>query len=149
MAKPIKLLAVMAAVVLLAGACASKSGGSSSGGSGGGKTLIISTDLPMQGASKDASDATINAINLYLDQIGHKAGPYTIKLQTYDDSTAAAGKWDDATCASNAQAHVANKDEVAVMAPTTPVAPRSRSRCSSRRPAAACSWSRTPTPTPA
>jgi branched-chain amino acid transport system substrate-binding protein len=115
MAKPIKLLAVMAAVVLLAGACASKSGGSSSGGSGGGKTLIISTDLPMQGASKDASDATINAINLYLDQIGHKAGPYTIKLQTYDDSTAAAGKWDDATCASNAQAHVANKDEVAVM----------------------------------
>jgi branched-chain amino acid transport system substrate-binding protein len=115
MAKPIKLVAVMAAVVLLAGACASKSGGSSSSGANGGKTLIISTDLPMQGASKDASDATINAINLYLDQIGHKAGPYTIKLQVYDDSTAAAGKWDDATCAANAQQHVANKNEVAVM----------------------------------
>ena len=115
MAKPIKLVAVMAAVVLLAGACASKSGGSSGSGASGGKTLIISTDLPMQGASKDASDATINAINLYLDQIGHKAGNYTIQLKTYDDSTAAAGKWDDATCASNAQAHVANKNEVAVM----------------------------------
>jgi branched-chain amino acid transport system substrate-binding protein len=114
MAKPIKLVAVVAGVALLAGACASKSG-STAGGGGGGKTLIISTDLPMQGASKDASEATINAIKLYLDQVHYKAGDYTIKLQTYDDSTAAAGKWDDATCAANAQAHVANKDEVAVM----------------------------------
>jgi len=115
MAKPIKLVAVVAGVALLAGACASKSGGSSGGGGGGGKTLIISTDLPMQGASKDASEATVNAIKLYLDQVGYKAGNYNIKLQVYDDSTAAAGKWDDATCAANAQAHVANKDEVAVM----------------------------------
>jgi len=115
MAKPIKLVAVVAGVALLAGACASKSGGSSGGGGGGGKTLIISTDLPMQGASKDASEATVNAIKLYLDQVGNKAGNYNIKLQVYDDSTAAAGKWDDATCAANAQAHVANKDEVAVM----------------------------------
>jgi len=114
MAKPIKLVAVVAGVALLAGACASKSSGSSGSG-GGGKTVVISTDLPMQGASKDASEATINAIKLYLEQVHYKAGPYTIVLKTYDDSTAAAGKWDDATCAANAQAHVANKDEVAVM----------------------------------
>ena len=91
--------------------------GSTSAGGGGGsaKTLTISTDLPMQGASADASTDTIRAIQLYLDQINHKDGNYTIQLKTYDDSTAAAGKWDEATCANNAQAHVANTNEVAVM----------------------------------
>jgi branched-chain amino acid transport system substrate-binding protein len=116
MAKPIKLAAALTGVALLAAACASNSGGATSGGGGGGgKTLVISTDLPMQGASKDASEATVQAIQLYLSQVGNKAGPYTIQLKTYDDSTAAAGKWDDATCAANAQAHVANANEVAVM----------------------------------
>ena len=89
--------------------------GASGGGGGGAKTLTISTDLPMQGASADASTDTIRAIQLYLNQINHKAGNYTIQLKTYDDSTAAAGKWDEATCANNAQAHVANTNEVAVM----------------------------------
>src|SRR5215475_8422040 len=76
----------------------------SSGGGGGAKTLTIYTVLPMQGASADASTDTIRAIQLYLNQINHKAGNYTIQLKTYDDSTAAAGKWDEATCANNAQA---------------------------------------------
>jgi len=116
MAKPIKLAAALAGVALLAGACASSSTsgtGSTSGSTG--KTLIISTDLPLQGASKSASESTINAIKLYLDSIHYKAGPYTIELKSYDDSTAAAGKWDAGACAANAQAHVANANEVAVM----------------------------------
>jgi branched-chain amino acid transport system substrate-binding protein len=95
----------------------SSGGGSSSasGGGGGAKTLIISTDLPQQGASNAASTDTNNAINLYLDQVNHKAGNYTIQFKAYDDSTAAKGAWDEATCAKNAQDHVANKNEVAVM----------------------------------
>ena len=76
--------------------------------------LIISTDLPLQGASASTSESTNNMIELYLEQIGHKAGNYTIKLQTYDDSTAAKGAWDDAR-AKNATDHVANEAEVAVM----------------------------------
>jgi branched-chain amino acid transport system substrate-binding protein len=90
-------------------------GGSGAGGSGGGKTLVVSSDLPLQGASKDASEATNNAIKLYLEQVGNKAGNYDVEFKTYDDSTAAKGAWDDATCAKNAQDHVANTDEVAVM----------------------------------
>ena len=80
MAKPIKLAAGLAAwrcsrpPAPAAPAAAAARGG-------GGKTLVISTDLPMQGASADASEATINAIKLYLDQVGYKAGTYTIKLQ--------------------------------------------------------------------
>ena len=54
-------------------------------------------------------------IQLYLDQIGSKAGDYNITLKTYDDSTAAKGAWDDAACAKNATDHVANANEVAVM----------------------------------
>ena len=120
------MAAVLAVAVTALSVTACKSSKSSSGGgttgsttAGGGggsaKTLTISTDLPMQGASADASTDTIRAIQLYLDQINHKAGNYTIQLKTYDDSTAAAGKWDEATCANNAQAHVANTNEVAVM----------------------------------
>ena len=90
-------------------------GASNGGGGGGGKTLVISTDLPMQGVSHDASQSTIDAINLYLDQVNHKAGNYTIQLKTYDDSTAAKGAWDDAKCSANASAHVANTQEVAMM----------------------------------
>ncbi|MFN8081091.1 MAG: branched-chain amino acid ABC transporter substrate-binding protein [Kineosporiaceae bacterium] len=104
-----------AALVLASVALAACGGGSTSGTGDGGKTLVISSDLPLQGASKDASDATNNAIKLYLEQVGNKAGKYNITFKPYDDSTAAKGAWDDATCAKNAADHVANTDEVAVM----------------------------------
>ena len=77
--------------------------------------LTISTDLPLQGSSFDSNDSTNKAIALYLKQIKYKAGKYTVKLKVYDNATAAKGGWDDAKCAANAQAHVANKSEVAVM----------------------------------
>ena len=80
-----------------------------------GKTVIVGTDLPLQGSSADTSADTNRMIQLYLDSINHKAGNFTVNIKTYDDSTAAAGKWDDAQCAQNAKAHVANTEEVAVM----------------------------------
>jgi branched-chain amino acid transport system substrate-binding protein len=84
-------------------------------GGGGGKALVVASDLPLQGASADASADTNLALQLLLDQMGGKAGDYTITLKQYDDSTAAKGAWDDATCAKNANDHVANAAEVAVM----------------------------------
>ena len=117
MAKPIRALAVVAVGALGLAACASgsNSGTGSNGGGGGGKTLIVSTDLPLQGSNKDASDSTNNAIDLYLKSVGNKAGNYTVQLQKYDDSTAAAAKWDQAQCQTNAQKHASNPNEVAVM----------------------------------
>ena len=79
------------------------------------KVLIIGTDLPLQGASADASADTNRAIDLYLKQQKGKAGKYTIQVKKYDNSTAAKGAWDDATCAKNANDHVSNKNEIAVM----------------------------------
>ena len=131
------LLTVAVAVTLAATtAAACKSSGNSGGGggsdtaaptggtsatgggntsSGGGKTLTIATDLPLQGSNKDTNDATNKLIQLYIDQQGGKAGNFKVKLKIYDDSTAAAGSWDEATCTKNANAHVTNTNEVAVM----------------------------------
>ncbi len=115
-----RLVAVTAAGALALTGCASSSnsGSSSSGGSSGasgGKTLVVSTDLPLQGTAASTSDSTNKMIQLYLEQIGSKAGDYTIEFKSYDDSTAAKGAWDDAQCAKNATDHVANANEVAVM----------------------------------
>ena len=112
MVKPVRAIALVAMVSMALAACGDD--GDSAEGDGG-KTLIISSDLPLQGASKDASVATNNAIKLYLEQIGNKVGDYTIEFKEYDDSTAAKGNWDDAQCTKNASEHVQNTDEVAVM----------------------------------
>lgn len=109
MIKSIKIGVLAAAGALALAAC----GGGS--GSGGGAALVIGSDLPLQGSSADTSASTNNAINLYLEQVGGKAGDFTVTLKEYDDSTAAKGAWDDAQCAKNAQEHVANAAEVAVM----------------------------------
>lgn len=112
----IKIGAVAVASALALAACSSSDDSASGDSSGAaGKTLVVATDLPLQGTAKDANESTNNMIKLYLEQQGNKAGAYTIELKEYDNATAAKGAWDDATCAKNAQDHVANEDEVAVM----------------------------------
>jgi branched-chain amino acid transport system substrate-binding protein len=110
MNRRIKALAILGVAAVAAAGC-----GGGGGGAGGDKTLEIGVDLPFQGASKDASDDTWNAMVLYLEQQGGKAGKYKVALKKYDNSTAAKGAWDDATCSKNAGDHVANVNEVAVM----------------------------------
>jgi len=114
MGKPVRALAIVAVAALGLAACG---GGSDdeAGGSGGGKTLVIASELPLQGSSADASTDTNNMIKTYLKSIDSKAGDYTIELKEYDNSTATAGQWDAATCTANAQKHVAAANEVAVM----------------------------------
>jgi branched-chain amino acid transport system substrate-binding protein len=106
-----KVIGAFAVVALAATGC----GGGGTTTTTSSKTLVVGVDLPFQGSSKDSSDDAWNAMNLYLDQVGGKAGNYKVTLKKYDDSTAAKGAWDDATCAKNAADHVANADEVAVM----------------------------------
>lgn len=110
MNRRIKALAILGVAAVAAAGC-----GGGGGGAGGDKTLEIGVDLPFQGSSKDASDDTWNAMVLYLEQQGGKAGKYKVALKKYDNSTAAKGAWDDATCSKNAGDHVANANEVAVM----------------------------------
>jgi branched-chain amino acid transport system substrate-binding protein len=114
MNRRIKALTVLVAATATAFATAAcdKSGGDTGSGV---SEVVVGIDLPMQGSSKDASVSTVNAMQLYLDQQGGKAGKYKVTLKVYDDSTAAAGKWDATQCTKNANDHVANAKEVAVM----------------------------------
>jgi len=113
MTRRITAVALIAVTALAVAACG-KANNSSSGGASS-KTLVVGVDLPFQGASSDTSNATFNAMQIYLDSVKDKAGNFKIQLKKYDDSTAAAGKWDPATCTANANAHASNADEVAVM----------------------------------
>ena len=81
--KVTKALAAALPLMLVAAAC----GSTSSSGSGGGG-FVISSDLPLQGASADASKDTNLALKQYLASQGGKAGKYTITLKEYDNATA-------------------------------------------------------------
>jgi len=112
MNRRIKAIGVLAIAALAATGCG---GGSSTNAPGTGTTLIIGVDVPFQGSAKDSSDATWQAMQLYMEQIGGKIGNYKVELQKYDDSTAAKGSWDESQCTKNANDHVNNANEVAVM----------------------------------
>jgi branched-chain amino acid transport system substrate-binding protein len=56
-----------------------------------------------------------NAIKLYLSEQGNKAGDYTIQFEAFDDSTAAKGAWDEATCSANARKYVEDESVIGVI----------------------------------
>ena len=87
-------------------------GGTTGGGGTSGKTLKIVSDLPLQGSDRVQTTQMNEAIKFVLEQAGNKAGPYNLTFQAYDDTTAAAGKWDEAKCAENARSYAESQDIV-------------------------------------
>ena len=112
MTKLTRVVSVIAAASLAATALVAAAAPSDAAAT---KTLVIATDLPLQGSSFDSNDSTNKAIALYLKSVGGKAGKYKITLKYYDNATATAGAWDAGQCTQNAQNHVANKAEIAVI----------------------------------
>jgi branched-chain amino acid transport system substrate-binding protein len=114
------LAALIGAMALLAAGCGGDNESSSTGtagGTGGGaaKTVKIVSDLPLQGSSAAQTEQMNNAIKLYLSDIGNKVGDYTIEFEAFDDSTAAKGAWDEATCAANARKYVEDESIIGVI----------------------------------
>ncbi|HSL76798.1 MAG TPA: branched-chain amino acid ABC transporter substrate-binding protein [Candidatus Limnocylindrales bacterium] len=102
-------IGTLAAVAVLAlTACSGGGGGGASKGE-----IEIWSSLPRQGSSKAQTDTIVNAINMAIEEKGGTVGGYTIKYVDKDDSTAAAGKWDEATEIKNANDAVANDKLVA------------------------------------
>jgi branched-chain amino acid transport system substrate-binding protein len=111
-------------VFAVAGACALAFGaascGSSSSSSGGGKEvsgskLTVYSSLPLQGASGPQSQAIVNGAKLAIQAVNGKVGKYTVTYTSLDDSTAAAGKADDATTGQNARKAVSDPTTIAYL----------------------------------
>lgn len=117
MVTPLRSVAAVILASLALAACSNLGSGLGGSGGGEGKELIIASELPLQGSSEDASESVNNAMKLYLEQIGYKAGNHRIKFQSYDNSTPSKGQWDAATCARNARDHLSNAAEVAIIGP--------------------------------
>jgi branched-chain amino acid transport system substrate-binding protein len=104
-----------AALTLVLTAALAACGVTGSGQSGSGPVVVVGVDLPFQGPAGATSTEVWNALRLYLDRQGGKAGRFTVRLAQYDDSTAARNTWDPAACTANAKQHVAATAEVAVL----------------------------------
>jgi branched-chain amino acid transport system substrate-binding protein len=82
-------LAVLA-IALIAVGCGDDEP-SDPGGPGEGRTLTVYSSLPLQGAQRPQTTDLVKGIELALEQAGGKAGDFTVKYQSLDDSTAQAG----------------------------------------------------------
>jgi branched-chain amino acid transport system substrate-binding protein len=77
--------------------------------------VLIATDFPMQGGSRQQTLQIVGATRLLLEQQDWKAGDYNVGLQVCDDATAQAAKWDPDKCSRNAHAYAQNESVIAVV----------------------------------
>jgi branched-chain amino acid transport system substrate-binding protein len=129
--KKVSLLAFVGALVAVAAVFASLSGTAQSASKvnalpssscgpivykgSGSPTYIIASDLPLQGAIRKQTVQISRAMIWALQQKGFKAGSVTVGYQSCDDSTAQAGGWDTAKCATNARLFATNTSVMAVV----------------------------------
>ena len=104
-------------LALGASACGSDDDGGGGGGGGGttvqGTNLTIYSSLPLQGTSKEQSEAVINGEKLALKQAGNKVGKFNLKYISLDDSTAQnPGTADEGQTAQNARKAVRDKTTI-------------------------------------
>ena len=105
------LLSVLVIASLALAAC----GGA--GGGGGAATLKIVSSLPLTGSSLTQTQTIVNAMTLRLEQAGGTAcgGKYNVVYESWDDASAALGKWDPAVETENANKAAADKSIVAYL----------------------------------
>jgi branched-chain amino acid transport system substrate-binding protein len=103
---------VVASAVGVAACGGGGGGGGNTSATASGGTLTIYSSFPLQGASKPQSDALVNGIKLALKQANNKAGKFTIKYQSLDDSTATAGKWDPGQVSTDARKAAQDKSTI-------------------------------------
>jgi branched-chain amino acid transport system substrate-binding protein len=136
--KGIALVGIFAALAFAAAGCGGggkKSSGTTTGTAGNGNVtalpasscssiyyagssqpdVIIASDLPLQGAGRAQTTEMVQAIKFALKQRNFTAGGKQIGYQSCDDSTAQAGAWDSAKCASNARAYAGDQSVIGVV----------------------------------
>jgi branched-chain amino acid transport system substrate-binding protein len=91
----------------------SSSNASSTPAAAAGGTLNVYSSLPLQGASRSQTTDLVKGIRLALKEAGNKAGPFTIKYVSKDDSSAQAGSWTPENVSANARAAAQDKSAAA------------------------------------
>ena len=74
-----------------------------------GGNLTVYSSLPLQGAQRPQTTDMVKGIRLALKEAGNKAGPFTIKYVSKDDSSAQAGTWTPENVSANARAAAQDK----------------------------------------
>ena len=88
-------------------------GGDGGGSAAEGDTLTIYSSLPLQGTSKEQSEAVIDGEKLALKEAGNKVGKFKLKYVSLDDSTAQnPGTADEGQTAQNARKAVQDKSTI-------------------------------------
>jgi branched-chain amino acid transport system substrate-binding protein len=77
--------------------------------------VLIASDLPAQGASRERTAQQVEAIRLALDERDWRAGEKRVAFQACDDTIQSTGLWDAAKCRSNGRAYAGNPDVVGVI----------------------------------
>ena len=97
------LLGLLVAFALGISACGEDEEEGGGGGAAAGDTLNVYSSLPLQGASRPQTTAMVNGIKLALEEHKNKAGSFSIKYTSLDDSTAQAGTWTPEATSANAR----------------------------------------------
>ena len=96
----------------------SASGGSSSSASSGSNTIDIYSDLPLKGAVSAQTGPALKGEQLALKQAGGKAGQWTVKFVSLDDSTATSPtNYDLNVCQANARKAATDPKAVYMVGP--------------------------------
>ena len=109
----VRWVAVASALALALGGCGSDDEGDTGGEDGGAQKLTIYSSLPLQGAARTQSLATVNGAKLALKQAGGKAGDFPIEYVSLDDSTAQAGGWEPGQTSANARKAIEDDSTIA------------------------------------
>jgi branched-chain amino acid transport system substrate-binding protein len=101
----------LAALFIIAGLIVSSCGGNEA------ITLKIVSSLPLTGSARPQSLAITNGIQLRVEQAGNKAcrGKYEIVYESWDDASAAQGKWDSELETQNANNAVNDETVIAYL----------------------------------
>jgi branched-chain amino acid transport system substrate-binding protein len=98
-----RAIAGVIVLALFAAACGEDEPSGGPSGDDGAKSLTIYSSLPLQGAQRPQTTDMVKGIELALEQAGNKAGDFTIKYESLDDSTAQAGSWTPEATTANAR----------------------------------------------
>ena len=97
------LLRSKSILVFLLAAVAGTLGGCGGSGSGRRGTVDFYSSLPLSGASSARAHAIVDGAELALTQSGGRAGGFTVRYASLDDSRALGGTWDPTRTAANAR----------------------------------------------